>query len=241
MPESERCIAVIPARGGSKRLPRKNLLDLAGKPLIAHSIEAALFSGCFGAVLVTTDDSDIAKIASRYTGVIIDSRDSSLATDNTRVIEVVTELCSRPEVNSKFDSIGLMLPTAPFRRTKDIKAGFAALDDDIDAVVSFAHYEFSPQMAVTLEGESRIMQPLFTPSPLITGNTRTQDQAVTYRPNGSFYFSWIRSLVGLGSFYAGRVRGIVMPRIGSIDIDEKDDLELARAIVAAGLAKSDFL
>jgi CMP-N-acetylneuraminic acid synthetase len=240
MPKIERCLAIIPARGGSKRLPRKNVLDLAGKPLIAHSIEAALASGCFGTVLVTTDDPEIAAVASRYPGVVVDARDPDLAGDTVKVVAVVTELCSRPDIHSRFDAIGVMLPTAPFRRVRDIQAGFAALSDDIDAVVSFAPYEFPPTMAVTLEGEARTMKPLFNPSPLITGNTRSQDQAASYRPNGSFYFTWIASFLKLGSFYTGKVSGVVMTRLGSSDIDEKDDFELARLIVAAGLSESDF-
>lgn len=241
MPSPERCLAIIPARGGSKRLPRKNVLDLAGKPLIAHSIEAALASGCFGQVLVTTDDPEIADLARRYPGVVVDARDPSLAGDTIKVVAVVGELCARPEIRESFDVIGVMLPTAPFRRVKDIQSGAASLVEGVDAVVSFAPYEFPPSMAVRLDGEEQGMVPLYNPSPLITGNTRSQDQVPAYRPNGSFYFTWIESFLRLGSFYTGNVRGVVMTRLGSSDIDEKDDLELARLIVAAGLSESDFV
>lgn len=241
MLKPERCLAIIPARGGSKRLPRKNVLDLAGKPLIAHTIEAALASGCFAQVLVTTDDPEIAAVAGRYPGVVVDSRDPALAGDTVKVVAVVGELCARPDIRGRFDAICLMLPTAPFRRVKDIQAGFASLNEDVDAVVSFAPYEFPPSMAVTLDGEAKTMTPLFSPSPLITGNTRSQDQVPAYRPNGSFYFTWVDSFQRLGSFYTGKVRGVVMTRLGSSDIDEKEDLELARLIVAAGLSESDFV
>lgn len=241
MPEKNRALVVIPARGGSKRLPRKNVLDLAGKPLIAHSIEAALASGCFGRVLVTTDDPEIRAVAERYPGVMVDDRDPGLAGDTIKVVEVIHEICSREEVQRDFDVIAMMLPTAPFRRIADIRRGFDLLNADVDAVVSFAPYEFPPQMAVRLGETDAAMTPIFDPSPLITGNTRSQDQKPAYRPNGSFYISWISSFLRLRSFFTGKVRGVVMTRLGSSDIDEKEDLELARLIVQAGLAESDFV
>jgi N-acylneuraminate cytidylyltransferase len=239
MPEKSRSIVVIPARGGSKRLPRKNILDLAGKPLIAHSIEAGLASDCFGRVLVTTDDAEIKAVAESYPGVMIDDRDPGLAGDTIKVVDVIHEICSRSEIQQDYDMIGMMLPTAPFRRVADIRKGFELLTNDIDAVVSFAPYEFPPQMAVTIE--DGIMTPLFQPSPLITGNTRSQDQKSAFRPNGSFYMTWIQSFLRLKSFFTGRVKGVVMTRLGSSDIDENEDLELARLIAQAGLSQSDFV
>lgn len=241
MPRVERSLAIIPARGGSKRLPGKNLLDLAGKPLIAHTIEAAVASGCFGKVLVSTDNSEIGSVASRYPAVTVDIRDPALAGDTVKVAAVVTEICARPSIQAEYEAICVMLPTAPFRRLKDIRAGFASLDREVDSVVSFAPYEFPPAMAVMLVGERQTMVPLFDPSPLINGNTRSQDQVTSFRPNGSFYFSWISSFLNLGSFYTGRVRGVIMTRFGSSDIDEKADLELAQMIAAIGLSESDFV
>lgn len=241
MLKPERCLAIVPARGGSKRLPRKNVLDLVGKPLIAHTIEAAMMAKCFGRVLVTTDDPEIAAIATKYEGVAVDDRAPALAGDKVKVVAVVEEICLRPEIQSQFDAVCVMLPTAPFRRVKDIRQGFDSLERGVDAVVSFAPYEFPPNMAVTLEGEEKAMKPMFDPSPLITGNTRSQDQVPAFRPNGSFYFTWIDSFIRLKSFYTGKVRGVVMTRLGSSDIDEKEDLDLARLIVAAGLAESDFV
>ena len=234
-------LVVIPARGGSKRLPRKNVMDLAGKPLIAHSIEAALAAKCFGQIMVSTDDPEIKEVALHYPGVVIDDRDPGLAGDKVKVVDVIHEISSRPEIQARFDVIGMMLPTAPFRRVADIREGMARLKSDVDAVVSFAPYEFPPQMAVSLDGEEAIMRPIFDPSPLITGNTRSQDQVATYRPNGSFFFTWITSFLRLRSFYTGQVRGVVMTRLGSTDIDEHADMVLARLLAQSGLAESDFV
>ena len=241
MHDPKNSLMVIPARGGSKRLPRKNVMDLAGKPLIAHTIEAALAAKCFNQVMVSSDDPEICSIAQSYPEVQIDDRDSSLAGDKIKVVDVIHEICTRSDVQSQFDIIGMMLPTAPFRRVSHLQEGMNHLSRDIDAVVSFAPYEFPAQMAVALEGDDNTMRPIFEPSPLITGNTRSQDQAISYRPNGSLYLTWISSFLRLKSFYKGRVHGIVMTKLGSTDIDEQADMTLARLLVEGGLADSDFV
>lgn len=241
MPDPARSLVVIPARGGSKRLPRKNLLDLAGKPLIAHSIEAAVRSGCFGRILVSSDDAEIRAVAEGYDGVAVDARAAELGGDRIKVVEVIAEICQRPTIQENFDVIAMMLPTAPFRLLADIRAGYAALSDDVDGVISLAPFDFPPQMAVTLGAEDAVMTPLFDDSPLLTGNTRSQDQSAAYRPNGSYYMSWVESFLRRRSFFTGRVRGMVMTRLGSVDIDEAEDLALARLIAEGGLAPSDTL
>lgn len=241
MQASGRSLVVIPARGGSKRLPRKNVLELAGKPLIAHSIEAALACKCFDRVFVTTDDPEISAVAEGYPGVIVDSRSTALAGDTIKVVDVIRDICEREDIQADYEIIAMMLPTAPFRRVSDIQKGYSLLTVGVDAVVSFAPYEFPPQMAVTLNTSDANMEPIFDPSPLITGNTRSQDQLPSYRPNGSFYIAWIDSFLRLNSFFTGKVKGVVMTRLGSSDIDEKDDLELAQLIAQAGLSESDFI
>lgn len=241
MPQADRSIVIVPARGGSKRLPRKNVLELAGKPLIAHTIEAALACGCFGRVLVTTDDQEIRAVAEDYEGVSVDSRPPKLATDKIKVANVIDEICSRSDVAGRYDVVAMMLPTAPFRRIESIRRGFGRLTPEVDAVVSFAPYEFPPQMAVRLEKENGAMVPIFDPCPLITGNTRTQDQVPSYRPNGSFYMSWMASFRRYKSFFLGKVSGVEMTRLGSMDIDILEDLQLARIVAQAGLSDSDFV
>ncbi len=225
-PDPDRTLIVIPARGGSKRLPRKNVLPLAGKPLIRHSIDIALECKVFGEILITTDDSEIAEISREAKSVTIDDRSPDLASDTTKVIDVMLEICGREKVRESFDIIGMLLPTCPLRASDDLLKGFSMLTEDTDAVVSFTEYEFSPVCAVSI-AKGDIMKPVYEPSPLITGNTRTQDQVPMYRPNGGFFFSWISSLNNLKSFYTGQVRGHVMPRSRSIDIDTEEDFALA--------------
>ena len=232
----KKSIVVIPARGGSKRLPRKNLLDLGGKPLIAHTIETALEAGIFETVLVSTDDPEIANVAKGYDDVIIDDRTSELAGDFVKVVDVIEEICSRTDIRNCYDIVCMMLPTAPFRSASDLWKGATLFGRDVDAVVSFAEYEFPPSMAVSLADDC-VMTPMFRDSPLISGDTRSQDQAVSLRPNGAFFISWITSFLKNKSFYKGTVKGVLMDRWSSIDIDERDDLLLANMIIDAGFLK----
>ncbi len=240
MSDQEKILAVIPARGGSKRLPGKNIIDLNGKPLIAHTIEAVIRSNCFSGIIVSTDYENVAEVARRYPEVEVDQRDPELATDTTRVIDVILELCNRHDVHDQYQKIAMFLPTAPFRKISDIQAGYNLLDRDVDTVISVCEYEFPPQMAVALP-ENGFISPIFPDSPLITGNTRSQDQVPAYRPNGSFYMSWIERLLINRSFFKGRVKGLIMSRLSSADIDDMTDLTMAKLMITAGVAQSDVL
>ena len=231
MADAARTVIVVPARGGSKRLPRKNVLPLGGKPLILHAIDVAL--GTRAHVLVSTDDPEIKTVAAARTGVTIDDRKVELATDTIKVVDVIRELVDRADIQAKFDVIGMLLPTCPFRTVAQVQSGIAALDQDVDATIAFTTYEFPPTMAVSFD-EKGLMNPIFNPSPLITGNTRSQDQVPTFRPNGAFFFSWISAFRTLRSFYAGRVRGVTMPRINSVDIDDGEDFAYAQYLIDRG-------
>ena len=231
MADPKRTLIVVPARGGSKRLPRKNVLPLGGKPLILHAVDVGLATGA--QVLVSTDDPEIKTVAATRPGVTVDDRKVELATDTVKVVDVMRELVDRPEIQKQFDIIGMLLPTCPFRTPDQVRAGIAALDADVDAAIAFTSYEFPPTMAVTFDDKG-LMNPLYTPSPLITGNTRTQDQTPAFRPTGAFFFSWIDSFRRLRSFYAGRVRGVTMPRINSVDIDDGDDFAYAQYLIDRG-------
>jgi len=229
-PERSRTIIVIPARGGSKRLPRKNLLPLDGKPLIRHAVDVAKGAGPFGSILISTDDREVASCVSDIEDVIVEDRDRRLSGDKVKVVDVILELCNRPNVIENFDIVGMLLPTCPLRSTEDVRSGFEMMDENIDAVISFTNYEFSPLCAVSLNNANE-MKAIYEPSPLITGKTRSQDQAPTYRPNGAFFFTWIKSLARLKSFYSGKVKGYVMPRSRSFDIDDREDFALAEWVI----------
>lgn len=227
-----RALAIIPARGGSKRLPRKNVLPLGGKPLIAYSIEAAIKSGCFQTVILSSDDDEILRVGAMY-GAIPQKRPQELASDRAKVVELMRYYVQQENLAEQYDIIALLLPTCPFRRSSDIRSGFALLSPEVDTVISVTDYEFSPQLNVVMDDDG-----LLTMSEaLLSGNTRSQDLRPLYHPNGAFYISWWLSFQKRQSFFQGRVRGYVMSRLYSTDIDEAIDLQYAQFLVENGLVQ----
>lgn len=229
MPNPQRTLVVIPARGGSKRLPRKNVRSLGGKPLLLHTVDAALAAGPWARVVVSTDDDEIKAVAQERGGVTVEDRPAALATDTAKNEDVLLELLARPAYQD-VDVISMLLPTCPLRTSAQIREAFESLDANIDSVVSFTDFEFPAQLAVTFDAQC-MMSPLISPSPLITGDFRTQDQQPTYRPNGAMYFSWAKVFRQSRNFYAGAVKGYLMPRINSVDIDISDDFAYAQYLI----------
>ncbi|MCK4827635.1 acylneuraminate cytidylyltransferase family protein, partial [bacterium] len=170
-------LAIIPARGGSKRLPGKNIKEINGKPLICYTIEAAINSDCFDTLLFSSDSEEILSVARRYEQVTIDRRPASLAGDKVKVIDAVCEIIDREEMQNRFDTVSLLLPTCPFRRASDIRKGFDLLDQSVDSVISATSFEFPIRMSFELAENTQELRYLFDPSPLVTGNTRSQDHA----------------------------------------------------------------
>lgn len=226
MPEkSKQNIAIIPARGGSKRLPDKNVKLLGGKPLISHSIEAALKAKSISAVMVSSDSEEILNIASSYNDVIIHEREKNLASDTATALELVEHIYMN--LNDEYSFITLMLPTCPFRNSEHLDEGFALLKDSDDGVISVTSYEFPISLNVPVN-ENYIE--LSENSPLITGNTRSQNHKPSYRPNGGFYVSRWSSFDKYRNFWKGNVKYYFMNRINSIDIDDQIDLNIANMI-----------
>ena len=228
-------LGFIPARGGSTRLPKKNTINLGGKPLVAHTIEAALNSKCFKEIILSTDDKDIVSIGKKYSNLHIDNRPKYLATNKATALNTVCEYMNRQKLG-KFDSIALMLPTCPFRTAKDIVNGFSMLSRDVDSVISVTNYRFPYEMSLSGDKNDKI-KPFFDPSPLITGNTRSQDQKEYFHPNGAFYISWWSSILKYKNFFKGKLKSYYMDEITSTDIDTPLDLEMARIIYTRHIQK----
>ena len=229
--KSKRALAIVPARGGSKRLPRKNVRNLCGKPLVAYTLEAALESKQFNKIMLNSDDAEILSIAKKYPGVEIEERPSRLAQDTTKVLELICELADRDDIQKDFDVIALLLPTCPFRRAIHIQEGMEQLTQDIDSIVSVTSYEFPPQLGIYKDEKTGILTPVFDPCPLITGDTRSQDQKPIFRPNGGFYISWITKLIKNRNYFKGNVKGYPMDRVSSVDLDEISDFEYAEFLL----------
>jgi len=222
-------LAIIPARGGSKRLPRKNLLDLNAKPLIAWSIEAGIRSQYIDKVLVTSDNEDILSIAQIF-GADKCQRPHKLATDMATTFDVVKHTIKNLE--EKYDYVVLLQPTSPLRTTKHIDEAINLLKSkNADAIVSVCEMEHSPLWANTLNDDLNMNNFLKDE----TLNRRSQDLEKYYRINGAIYICKIDKLLSEKSFFLKEnIFAYIMGRKYSIDIDEEIDFIIAQSIMEKG-------
>ena len=226
-----RALAVVPARGGSKRLPRKNLRLLGGKPLVCHTLDAAIDSGCFAEIVLSSDDPGILALAGDYPQVRPHRREADWSGDRCTVFDFLHHLVTEGGAGEGCDALALLLPTAPFRTVRSVRGVAAMLTREVDSVVSLCRYDFPPQFGVYLEEATGEIRPAFDPSPLLSGATRSQDQAPILHPNGAVYMAWIDAYRQYGTFYRGRCRGYEMDRYESLDIDSEADLEYAEFLL----------
>lgn len=214
-----KAIAIIPARGGSKRIPRKNIREFLGKPIIAYSIEAALKSSLFDEVVVSTDDEEIAEVAKRY-GANIPFFRSAKNSDDDAILNDVLE-----EVIKKYDSLGkkydigcCILPTAPFITKDNLQKGYNILiQNSFDSVRPVVRFSYPIQKALKLDekGQMEMWYPEFY-------TTRSQDLEVVYHDAGQFY--WFRNPALLKSNNKGAFE---IAEMDFQDIDTPDDWVIA--------------
>ncbi len=212
-------VAIIPARGGSKRLLRKNVLPFKGKPMIAWTIEAALASGRFFRIIVSTDDEEIAAIAHKY-WIMVDRRPDYLATDEARVVDVCADLLNKLGLGN-FDRFACLYATAPMRTATDIQIVMDMLETAQFALAA-TDYALSPHQALKINSlnEGEPMWP-----DLIEKRHDEMPRFVV--DNGSTYGAWIKPFLQQKTFYGNRLKIHVMPRERSVDIDTKADLDYA--------------
>lgn len=222
-------IAIIPARGGSKRLRKKNLLSLAGKPLVEYTIEAAQKTKLFNKIVVLTDDPEITSLAQSL-GVEPYPEPKEYASDKATVLDAFLEYMETSEKNGeKYDIICQMLPTCLFRKPDQIIAGMKLLNKKVDSVIAVSPYEFPITKSLRKKGDN--ITPYWKNSPLLTGKTRSQDQEVFYHDNGAFYITWWRSMKKNKNFYAGKVKGYEIHPLNAVDIDDKIDFIKAQLLL----------
>ena len=222
-------VALIPARGGSKRLPRKNIALLHGRPLLEYVIGAALECGRFDDVFVSTDDAEIARVA-RTAGADVHVRPAHLGTDTSTVVEVSTDFLNWYDSQKpSIDVLAVMLPTAALMRSDDIAGGLNALGPDVDAVMAVTTYLESPFQA--LHDVGGYLRPYFAEF-----SRRSQDLPPVYVDSGYFYAVRAAAFRGGRSFYLPRLRGYAIPRERSIDIDEPAHLRIAEALLGTSAA-----
>ena len=215
-------LAIIPARGGSKRLPRKNILDLCGKPLISYSIEAGLKSKYISEVIVSSDDEKILQISQKF-GADIIKRPDYLATDTSSTFDVLEHTINSLE---KYDYIVLLQPTSPLRNEKHIDEAIELLNEkDANAVISVCETEHSPLWCNTLDEELNMSN--FLSKEIL--NKRSQDLPKYYRINGAIYICKTEELLkNKGFFLKDKVFAYIMDKKDSVDIDEEIDFKLAQ-------------
>jgi CMP-N,N'-diacetyllegionaminic acid synthase len=221
-----RLLAIVPARGGSKRLPRKNLLPLGGKPLIAWTLDAAIQSGCFVDVLVSTDDAEIAEAAKAHGALVPWLRPAEFATDTSRSIDVVLHALDWYEREiGTVTGMMLLQPTSPFRSVATIKEAAARfLELGADApVVSVSPAVNHPIWTFSVEGSR--MHPFCGWESL---KLRSQELPPAYALNGAIYISTPTRLRATQSFYAGDMHALnMLDRREILDIDTSEDWETA--------------
>lgn len=234
-------LAVIPARGGSKRLVKKNLRLLGGKPLVQHTLEAVAQSGVFKTIILSSDDDDILAVAENVEGVIPEKRPANLSQDTTKVLELIVQIAEREGYEKQYDSLAFFLPTCPFRNAHHIREAYQLLTEGVDSVVSITKMEDPVQLSVGLDEETKFINPeaILSPSPLITGNTRSQDFVPYYRPNGGFYISRIENIRTQKNFFKGKVKGYYMDRLHSVDVDTEMDLNYAQFLIDQGAFQTE--
>ncbi len=229
-------LAIIPARGGSKRLPRKNLLKLGDKPLVQHTIDAVVGSNCFTKIILSSDDEAILRIGESIEGVTCERREDSLSGDKVKVIDLVKQIAARDGYDQQFEQIGLFLPTCPFRSAADIAAGIELLTRDDYGVVSVNELRDPIQLTLTVDPQTRLIDPeaVLRPSPLVTGETRSQDFQPYFRVNGGFYIAWLDKFIVGGNFFKGPVKAYQMESIRAVDIDHQSDFDYANLLIENG-------
>lgn len=219
-------IAIIPARGGSKRIPRKNIKEFHGKPLIAYSIEAALKSGCFDRVVVSTDDIEIAKISKEYGAEIPFFRPDSVSDDFATTLDVIKHAINELSIENT-DIVCCLYATAPLIQITDLQGALKLLtDDELDYVFSATEFSFPIQRAIKINSEGLV--DMFQNEHV---NTRSQDLEKAYHDAGQFYFGYSRSYRENKNFFCGsKSRALLLPSSRVQDIDTLDDWKRAEMI-----------
>jgi CMP-N,N'-diacetyllegionaminic acid synthase len=220
-------LAVIPARGGSKRVPGKNLALLGGKPLLLHTVEAALATKRINRVLVSTDEGEIARVAIAAGAESPALRPTALARDKSPMLGVVLHAISMAEPDRRWvEAVVLLQPTSPFRNASQIAAAIACYEaNEADSVISVHAAREHPYYAWRLEDE--VLVPFYS---LQHQQTVRQALPAAYYETGAI-FVLRREVLDTGEFYGEKVVPFEMDEVSSVDIDTPQDLAFAEFLI----------
>jgi pseudaminic acid cytidylyltransferase len=219
---------VIPARGGSKRIPKKNIQEVAGIPLIGHVIKNAIASNVFQGVYVSTDSDEISSVALELGAEVLDRRPSNLSDDYTPTRPVIADFIERhPKLNTDKSVIACVYPFAILIDSNLIRLArdnFEALEDQSKYLAAIQKYPHPIQRAFSLSAEG-----VLSPSSPASLEVRTQDLPARYHDAGQFYFAksstWLSNRSVLANAY-----GFLIPKYSAVDIDDMEDLEYLRSL-----------
>jgi len=218
-------LCVIPARGGSKRIPRKNIKDFCGKPMIAWSIEAAIKSQCFNRIVVSTDDVEIASVAKRYGAEIPFIRPTELADDYTGTTAVIAHAIGWHHSHGEIaENVCCLYATAPFVLAADLQNGLDILErSGADYAFSVTSYAFPIQRAIRITDNQRVQ--MFQPEHF---NTRSQDLEEAWHDAGQFYWGKANAWLAHKPIFNKDTAPVLIPRHRVQDIDTVEDWERAQ-------------
>lgn len=220
---SEKAIAIITARGGSKRIPKKNIKEFCGKPIIAYSIRAALDSGIFDEVMVSTDSEEIAEIARAYGAKVPFMRSAKTSDDFATTADVLMEVLERyQELGRTFEVMSCIYPTAPFVTTQKLQSAYDTLTKE-HAVMAMPVVAFSypPQRSYILQGNMLEMKWKEN------YNKRSQDLEKMYHDAGQFYMYQVEAFIRLKGQMTESIVPVIVDEMDVQDIDNESDWKLA--------------
>lgn len=216
-------IAIITARGGSKRIPRKNIKEFCGKPILAYSIEAALQSGLFDTVMVSTDDAEIAEIARQYGAEVPFYRSEKTANDFATTNDVLLEVLEEYENRGEYFEVACCIyPTAPFVTSKKLQTAVKQLEEsDADTLIPVVAFSYPPQRAMVVKDGRLVFQ---YPEYL---DSRSQDLEPHYHDIGQFYVFRTEAFRKNRKLMVGNILPMVVSELEVQDIDNLTDWKIA--------------
>lgn len=216
-------IAIITARGGSKRIPRKNIKEFCGKPILAYSIEAAVSSGIFDEVMVSTEDEEIAQLAKQYGAKVPFYRSEKTAGDFATTNDVILEVLEEYEKRGEHFDLGCCIyPTAPFVTAEKLQSAVERLlGSDADTLIPVVPFSYPPQRAMIVKNERLVFE---YPEYL---DSRSQDLEPHYHDVGQFYVFRTDSFKKNRKLMLGNILPMIIPELEVQDIDNQTDWEIA--------------
>ncbi len=219
-----KAVAIITARGGSKRIPRKNIREFNGKPIIAYSIEAAIESGMFDEVMVSTDDEEIAEISRKYGAKVPFMRSEKTSSDTATTADVLLEVFEEYEKRGMtFDYACCLYPTAPFVTGAKVKDAFEKLvESGADSIVPLTEFSYPPQRGLFIddEGKVKMLHPEYA-------TTRSQDLQKQYHECGQFYIFKVDEFKIQQDTTMENSIPYIIDQVATQDIDNESDWVLA--------------